>query len=192
MKRVLFSIVSFLFAALSLIPVPAVTAAEDARWYISDIIDKNTYEKWNFFSTIGTPPLFDKEYNKLSSYAAISGTEHISAVSSDMMAETYIANEIQDSVWGDLYLQAAYVRLDVVLDSGKELSLECAARNISDGAVCRLYVCEMDNFAKNDTIKHFASTHRLFIGLARYDQDYQMDHLNNLIKSFCSRGFYDQ
>lgn len=140
-----------------------------------------------FLKKVSSNYIQDDEW--LNSYAAISGTERSIAASSDITAETYVENELQDPVWCNIYLHASYLRLDIILDSGETYKTAVASRSSIDGGLCRLSVSDVGEFKENDIIKHYGSVHMLYIGYPRCESDVPKSHPNTQICLFSSKDY---
>lgn len=176
--------VSFLFQ-ITCFPI---SATKRRHRYFFDCKPGNTYDIFYFSIKKGSSNYIqDDEW--LNSYAAISGTERSIAASSDITAETYVENELQDPVWCNINLHASYLRLDIILDSGETYKTAVASRSSIDGGLCRLSVSDVGEFKENDIIKHYGSVHMLYIGYPRYEFDVPKLHPNTKIYLFSSKDY---
>ncbi len=191
MKKRIFNISALLLVASFLFHMTCIPiSARRNHQFHRDFRPGYTYDDWHFFSEYDLTPFSVEDDVWLSSYAAISATERSAAASSDITAETYVANEMQDSVWSNVYLQASYLRLDVVLDSGENYKKVVAARSSIDGGLCRLSVSDVGEFKEKDIIMHFGSLHMLYIGNPRYAADVPPLHVNTLLHWFMSKDYH--
>lgn len=188
--KMLFRTTAFLFAFIVILNVNTFVAyAKDNVFYYAHINPKNNAQKDLFYSKISISDHSEEEKGYLSSYAAASCTEFKNASTSDLRAETYIANEMEDSVFANLYLQTAYVEIEIALDSGEKYTESAYTTAFSTGGSCVLTASDVHSFKPNDTIKYFASQHMIFIGSPRFVESFPSGHPNNIVRVYHSRDY---
>lgn len=149
-----------------------------------------TYYDKHFYAKYDITPHSQEEDNTLASYASITGTEYSNAASCDIKVQTFIADEMGGTAFSNLYTQAAYVSLEIVLaGSNERFFQESAVRYFSDGTSCEITAESLGDFNEKDTIKYYASKHRIFIGLPQSEADYPVGHPNNTEIRFVSPDY---
>lgn len=189
-RRKLINISALLFAVTLLLQIICIpTSARRTQLQYLTFRPENNYQERQFYYKKIFASHYVEDDEWLSSYASISATERSAAASSDITAETYVENELQDPVWCNIYLHASYLRLDIILDSGETYKTAVASRSSIDGGLCRLSVSDVGEFDENDIIKHYGSVHMLYIGCPKYESDVPKGHPNVLIYMFSSRDY---
>ena len=134
--------------------MPKIMCSIMLKSILKTMLKKNFFIQKSVFQIIPR-----KRRGYLSSYAAASCTEFKNASASDLRAETYIANEMEDSVFANLYLQTAYVEIEIALDSGEKYTESAYTTAFSMGGSCVLTASDVP--LSNPMIQSSISPHNI-------------------------------
>ncbi len=189
--KLLFRIIPLLLVLIIILSFNAFAAdAKENVFYYAEINPQFNTRKDYFYSKVSIAAHSEEEKGYLSSYAAASCTEFKNASASDLRAETHIANEMEDSIFANLYLQTAYVEIEIALESGEKYTEASYTMAASEGSSCVLTASDMHSFKANDTIKYFASQHFIFIGFPRFVESFPSGHPNNVVRIYHSHDYF--
>lgn len=157
--------------------------------YVYEVLLTDTHRCIPFHSKVDITPYSQNENNALGSFASIHGSEYKIAALSDIIAQTHIANEMEDSIFHYLYTQVGYVDLEITLEAGETFYGKSVATSELEGVACAISSSSIGEYNDNDTIKYFVSTHKIYVGLVRYEVNYSGEHCNNITIRFANNAY---